>query len=131
MNSPEGGEVEVRTDSDDPEFRRDISNNKNWQINPDAKLSGHFQRETDEGQSPADPFRAPETNLPGFTNINTYNLDAVRFSRSGVSRSAQEAQSAPRVHSRSGWITRLCRTNSMTRSTQAGQAPGATPPAMR
>lgn len=178
MNSPEGGEVEVRTDfddleeasftgvggaaevggysgivvnlvtksgsnevhgaanffyrgdsfvsqnSDDPEFRRDISNNKNWhvdvggplvrdklwgftsfrretsneaselaggfpgfdtnsfffgkltwQINQDAKLSGHFQRERDEGQNPADAFRAPETNLPGFTNINTYNLD--------------------------------------------------------
>ena len=178
MNSPEGGEVEVRTDFDDVEeasfsgvggaaeiggysgmvvnlvtksgsndvhgaanffyvgdsfvnqnseeerFRRSISNNKNyhfdlggplvrdklwgfgsfrretsneaselaagfpgfdennfffgkvtWQINPNAKLSGHFQRETDLGQNPANEFNAPETNLPGFNNINTYNLD--------------------------------------------------------
>ena len=178
MNSPEGGEVEVRTDfddleeasftgvggaaevggysgivvnlvtksgsndvhgaanffyigdsfvgenSDDPEFQRDISNNKQWhvdvggplvrdklwgfgsfrretsneaseiaagdpgfdknnfaffkltwQINPNAKLSGHFQRETDEGKRPGNAFTSPEVNLPGFNNISTYNLD--------------------------------------------------------
>ena len=118
------GDSFVSQNSTDPEFTRDISNNKTWhadvggplvrdrvwgygsyrretsneaselsggfpgfdknnflfgkltwQMTSNAKLSGHFQRETDSGQAPADPFRAPETNLPGFTNINTYNFD--------------------------------------------------------
>ena len=118
------GDSFVSQNSTDPEFIRDISNNKTWhanvggplvrdrvwgygsyrretsneaselsggfpgfdrnnflfgkltwQMTSNAKLSGHFQRETDLGQAPADAFRAPETNLPGFNDINTYNVD--------------------------------------------------------